>query len=334
MSADIEVSLDGFQSAFASRNAPAWHGLGTVFEDDVTTQEMLDLAHLSNWDVRLEAVRFPADYRTTVTPYAVVRTNPFDQGTDVLATVGERYRVFQNEELFGFGDAITDTQGRWETAGSIKHGRQVFASIAMPTSITLDPNGRGDQIDQYVLLSTSHDGSLAIQASNTQVRVVCANTLAFALSGVKQSYKIRHTQTAEGKVQAAREALGLQIAYQDAFAAEAQALIEQEISDDKFYEIVKTLYPAPDTSKAATTRWETKVELLGDIWFGAADGPDTMSTIRGTAWGAVNALTEQIDWYRKPRGGNPESVLTGASGFDPVVNAQKQRVLQAVKALV
>jgi hypothetical protein len=36
---------------------------------------------------------------------------------------------------------------------------------------------------------------------------VCQNTLNMALQGVKQSFKIRHTQTVGGKVMAAREAL-------------------------------------------------------------------------------------------------------------------------------
>jgi len=60
-----------------------------------------------------------------------------------------------------------------------------------------------------------HDGSIAMQASITPVRVVCANTLNLALSSFKgkknapkQTFKIRHTQTAEGKIAVARECLG------------------------------------------------------------------------------------------------------------------------------
>ncbi len=63
----------------------------------------------------------------------------------------------------------------------------------------------------------------AIQASITPVRVVCANTLNLALgskrgkNAIKQSFKIRHTQTANGKVQIARETLGLANKYMDEF---------------------------------------------------------------------------------------------------------------------
>lgn len=332
----LEVSVEGFEAAFASRQEPAWHGLGTVFDEDVTTDEMLRLAHLDNWDVRLEAVEFPEGYRAVTDSYAVVRTNPFDQGTDVLSIVGERYRTYQNEELLRFGDAILDGGGRWETAGSIKQGRQVFASMLTNTDdIVLDPGGAADVVKNYLLLHSSHDGSKSILAANTPVRPVCQNTLTMALQGVKQSFKIRHTQSADGKVQVAREALGIQVAYIDAFSQEAQSLIETTITNNTFFEIVTALYPRPkDEKKAALTRWNKRVETLEGIYLGTTDGPNTTENIRGTAWGAFNALTEAIDWYRKPRKGNAESVLAAASGFDPVINAEKQRIRKAVLSLV
>ncbi|NDF44090.1 MAG: DUF945 domain-containing protein, partial [Actinobacteria bacterium] len=140
--------------------------------------------------------------------------------------VGQRYKVVQNEELFQFGDALLDG-GRWETAGSIKNGTVVFGSLALDRETVLDPSGVGDKINNYLLVHTSHDGSVAIQASVTPVRVVCQNTLNVALhkSNVKQSYKIRHTQTAEGKVAAAREALGLAKTYLDEFDKMAHQMI-------------------------------------------------------------------------------------------------------------
>jgi hypothetical protein len=53
--------------------------------------------------------------------------------------------------------------------------------------------------------------------------------------------------------------------------------------------------------------------------------------IAGTAWGALNGLTERLDWYRNSRGGSNESILASASGFDPMVNAEKNRLLKIVQ---
>ena len=320
--------------SFASFRQPAWHGLGTVFEEEVSTKQMLELAHLNDWNVRLEEVALPDGFSSDRGYNYVVRTNPFDNDqADVLGVVGERYRILQNEELFDFGDALLDGGGRWETAGSIKGGRQVFGSLALERETVLDPNGVSDKVNSYLLVNTSHDGSIAIQASVTPVRVVCANTLNLALgSGVgrnrstKQSYKIRHTQTAQGKIQAAREALGLANAYMDEFDKMAQDMIEREITNDKFQDILKSAYPMPEEDKkGALKKWQNKLQDIEDIYQG-----QTNHMIAGTAWGALNAMTERIDWFRIPRGGNSESVLAGASGFDHAVNAEKNRLLQVV----
>jgi len=320
--------------SFASYRQPAWHGLGTVFEEEVSTSKMLELANLQDWNVRLEEIYTPANYSSDRKYNYVARTNPFNSTqTDILGVVGERYRILQNEELFDFGDALLDGGGRWETAGSIKGGRQVFGSLALERETVLDPSGVEDKINSYLLVNTSHDGSIAIQASVTPVRVVCANTLNLALGSgvgrnrtVKQSYKIRHTQTAQGKIQAAREALGLANAYMDEFDLMAKAMIEQTITQDRFMDMVLTAYPRPEADKkGAVSKWDTKVQLIEDIYTGEFN-----HTIAGTAWGALNAMTERLDWHRSARKGNSESILAGASGFDPVVNAEKNRLKSVV----
>jgi phage/plasmid-like protein (TIGR03299 family) len=333
MAHDLET-VNG-QTAFASFRQPAWHNLGTVFEEEVNTAEMLKLAHLDNWNVRLEDVAIPEGFSSDKSYSFVSRTNPFDKTqTDVLGVVGERYVPLQNEDLFSFGDNLLDGGGRWETAGSIRGGRVVFGSIALTDSITLDPNGRADKIDNYLLINTSHDGSIAIQASITPVRVVCANTLNLALSSfkgkkdVKQTFKIRHTQTAEGKIAVAREALGLAHKYIDEFSTIANEMIQTEITKKQFDEIVALAYPAPkgEDKKGSHKKYDSKIDLIQSIYTGAYN-----DTIAGTAWGALNGLTERLDWYRNSRGGSNESILASASGFDPMINAEKNRLMKIVR---
>jgi phage/plasmid-like protein (TIGR03299 family) len=330
----LESDANG-NTAFASLREPAWHGLGTVFNEEVTTSEMLSLAHLDNWNVRLEDVAVPEGFNSDKTYSFVTRTNPFDKTqNDVLGVVGERYKVLQNEDLFSFGDNILDGGGRWETAGSIKGGRVVFGSLALERETVLDPNGVADKVNTYLLINTSHDGSIAIQASITPVRVVCANTLNLALGsrgrGPKQSFKIRHTQTAEGKIAVARETLGLANKYMDEFDKMAHAMIQTEITDKQFNDIILAAYPKPETdAKGSVKKWENKVDVINDIYTGTYNG-----MIAGNAWGAFNALTERLDWYRSARGGNNESILASASGFDPMMNAEKNRLLKVVQSVL
>jgi len=65
--------------SFASFRQPAWHGLGTVFTEEVSTKEMLELANLHDWNVRLEEVVIPDGFSSDKTYNYVARTNPFDK---------------------------------------------------------------------------------------------------------------------------------------------------------------------------------------------------------------------------------------------------------------
>ena len=330
------LEQNGERVAFALRGSPAWHGLAnkTFGEDEsVNTAEMLKASYLDNWNVRLSPVidHVPADWKDVSNAQLVLRTNPFTQGTDILATVGKRYKEVQNEELFAFADNLIDGEEacRWESAGSLKNGKVVFGSMTVPRTMVLDPQGSNDQTQLYLIVWTSHDGSVAVQSAITPVRVVCQNTLNFAMSKAKQSFKIRHTQSVDGKIAQARETLGLTFAYMDEFEKQAQELFKRDVTNAKFNEIITSLYPKPEADiKGALTKWENKVELISDLYFTSP----TNANIKGTAWGVVNALTERLDYFRSGRG-NAETMLSSASGFDPLITAEKNKIVKRVLAL-
>lgn len=312
----------------AFRTEPAWHGLGTVFNERLTTQQMLDTAHLSNWNVRLEDIEIPAGYGTVSTNYRVVRTNPITAQNEILAYVGDKYRTYQNEQLFDFGDNLLDGGAEWESAGSIKDGRVVFGSLLIDRELVLDPSGANDVTKSYILVTSSHDGSGSITALVTPVRVVCQNTLGIAMRGAKQKFSARHTQGTNGRVEDARQVLGLADKYFDKFDAMAKELYEASITDAQFDKLYEMIYPqAEDMSKGAKTLWEKKFDLTKGLYVSAP----TNSTIYGTKWGALNALTERIDYYRAED--LTEGMRAAASGFEAGIAGEKAKILEAVMAL-
>lgn len=316
------IETNGDEAAFVSLREPAWHSLGTVIDEPVNTAGMLHIGHLDNWNVRVEPVDLPDGYWAAKEQYRTVRTSPWNSATtDVLGYVGERYKVFQNEELFAFADNLLDG-GQWETAGSIKNGTRVFGSLRLNRTGNL-----GDPVENYLLVSTSHDGSTSIQASVTPVRVVCANTLAVALSGAKQTFKIRHTQSMQGRVQAAREALALTDVYLDAWDKSMQELLEKDITNVQFERLVSSIYaPGEDASKSAITRYDKRHEVLWDYWTASEN-----ANLFGTGFGAYNALNEELMWNRIGRGDNAqENLAASRSGFNTVWNAENNRLFQTV----
>jgi phage/plasmid-like protein (TIGR03299 family) len=321
-----------------SRSNPAWHSFANkIFDKDTenpTTAEIMSAAQLDNWNVRLEPIsELVPDYNMVTDSYLVVRDNPITAGQkDVLATVGSRYKEVQNEDLFAFADNLHDSNPdvKVDSAGSFKQGRVVYGSWSVPNQLVLDPKGANDVTNLYLICYTSHDGSVAVQVALTPVRVRCQNTLNFAMKRAKQSFKLRHTQTVDGKIAQAREALGLSVAYFDEFSKQANELFTREVTAQQFSKIITTLYPKPDvTKKASVTKWENKVVLLDELYHNSP----TNENIKGTAWGVVNALTERLDYYRTAKKGNGESLVYGASGFDPVITAEKNKIVKQVLAL-
>ena len=80
------------------------------------------------------------------------------------------------------------------------------------------------------------------------------------------------------------------------------------------------------------TRWENKITILNDLYFTSP----TVATIKGTAWGVFNTLTEQLDYYRGNKVKDEkraENKLASASGFDVATNVNKNNLLKAVKQL-
>lgn len=327
MSDNVEV-LENGEAAFVSLREQPWHGLGTVITEPVSTSEMLRIGHLDGWNVTVEEVPVPEGYAAYKPQFRTVRNSPSVPGQkDILGYVGERYNEYQNEDLFAFGDNLLHG-GQWETAGSLKHGTRVFGSLRLDREVAI---GGQDPIESYLLVSTSHDGSAAITAAVTPVRVVCWNTLNVALQGARQTFKIRHTQSMKGRVEEARKALGIANTYLDLFTGEMEALTDQVMTDIDFERLVESLY-APkgdEPAKAGVTRFNKRRDIIWDIYTG-----DTVGLYRGTKYGAFNALNEELMWFRGGRGENAEeNVAASRSGFNPVWNAENNAILEAVKAV-
>lgn len=338
------IEVNGTQAAFASRAEPAWHRLGTVFplDEEVTTTQMLAKAHLSGWNLRKEALAFAVpnlvgladdgnpvygdpEYLPVNAPlYANVRDNPFTGKPEAISVVGERFHNTQNEELFAWADGMLAGGGLWETAGSIDGGRRVFGAMSIDRTLVIDPTGVSDTVRTYLLVAAGHDGTMPITGLITPTRVVCQNTLNYALNGSASKFKVRHTKSSAERMAVAREALNITFKHMDAFEAEAEALYQAAMTARDFDRLMDAAFPKPEEGKS-DARWKTRVEEVRAIYAGQADGPNTTEGIRGTWWGGLNAITEYFDWYQPGRGAqkadNRAAQASGLNG-DTSTNAK------------
>lgn len=316
----LEQLPDG-ATAFASRT-PAWHQLGTVTNTCMTAAEVIDTARLSGWNVRKISVAGrettggaetdPARNLIDAPDKAMtVRTNPVTKATDYLGVVGLGYTPVQNESCAELLDLLIDASGaHFETAGSLRGGRQVFITLKLPDGIRV---AEVDDLDLYLAVSTSHDGSTALRVDATPVRVVCANTQHLALKRSVGHYTFRHTTNVKQKIHQARQAIGITYTYRDAFTAEAERMLNTTLALDGFRAVCEQLWPTPPADAPVRTR-NNHTRRARSLEYLFTEAP-TQANIRSTAWSGLQAITEYTDFYSPATDQNrrAERTLTSAT---------------------
>lgn len=271
MSAQVETM-------FYTRETP-WHGLGTKVEDAPGSKEALVAAGL-DWKVIQKEICTKEGQ-----PVEGYRANIRDRDQNILGVVSERYKVVQNEEAFSFTDQLLGEGVTYETAGSLQDGRRTWILARLPQRYIIS----GDEITPYLVFMNSHDGSGAIKAAMTPIRVVCQNTLNLALSTAKRSWSTNHTGDIQGKLSDARNTL----LYAERYMKELGKAIDQlnriRLSDQKVYEYINALFLLADG--ATETQKKNLLRLKDEVRLRYFEAPD-LQHVGKNAYRFVNAVSD------------------------------------------
>lgn len=312
-----------------------WHGLGTyVGEHPILSEEAIVAAGL-DWHVEkspaFAAVTVGEDEREVEAEdwFFNVRTSD----NRVLGAVQGRYEVLQNVEAFEFMDHLAGSQRlvRYHTAGSLQGGKHVWM-LAELVGLTIEPVP-GDETQPYLLLVNGHDGRMPLKVVFTSVRVVCQNTLNLALRTSQTGITIRHTGKFDGKLKEARKVLGLARTEIEEFRDVARELALKQLGDKAWKAVLDELYPLPD-GQDNTRRVNTRARLTS--LFESGPGSD-IPGVRGTAWGALQAVTDYTTHHRTTRGAGDDTKLEREKRLESAWfgsgNAVNQKALEFLRAL-
>ena len=311
-----------------------WHGLGTEVQHCMTSEEAILAAGL-NWEVEKQPVFVKQRSAVVTIPDGEVRTS--EEATPVvgdvivevpdyfaivrrtdskpLGVVGSRYTPLQNSQAFAFFDELVGVKDAiYETAGSLRGGKIIWIMCKLPGQIgwTEDP------IEQWLVLSNAHDGSRQLLVMVTPFRVVCMNTLNFAMQSATETIEIRHTSGILDKVVDAREALGIITEYFVDMDGVLKKLKACTLKEAQIKSYVHSLFPF----KVKTDSLPGMEGAL-DIEFGArmkgyvekvlelvetGKGTD-IPGVKGTAYGVLNAAVEFADHWKPVKGKNNDVLL-------------------------
>ena len=219
------------ETMFYVRVAP-WHGLGTCVEEALNSQEALEKSGL-NWTVKQQSI---------MTDNSIIpgyKANVRQSDGKILGVVTDRYKVVQNHEAFAFTDALLGEGVKYETAGSLSDGKKIWLLAKLPDKYIIE----GEQIDPYLVFSSSHDGSGSIKVCMTPIRVVCQNTLNLALSSAKRVWSTIHVGDLAAKMDEAHNTLLLAEKYMGRLGTEVSRLSKIKLPDSKVMEYIELLLP-------------------------------------------------------------------------------------------
>lgn len=332
-------------SSMAYVGETPWHGLGSSLPSGQSIETWADKAGM-NWQIKETPVCFDvsssssnavdqgdlanisvegicsADSVVSFEAAAVLSSAmlPFNEHKVLyrsdcqlpLSVVSSRYKVVQPLEVLEFYRDLTQQFGfELETAGVLKQGRKFWALARTGQSCVL---GRQDEVNGYVLLATSCDGSLATTVTPTTVRVVCQNTLSVAVNNTVHSIRVPHNT--HFNAHEVKSRLNLTTGHWDEFMLMMRELTRRRVSDREAQQfMVDVLSPAASLVDALST--DSSMEegkdvvnnRIGDdaIYGFSETGEISLldQVVRNT--GSISVSVEQaavdsIDWLKMPNG--------------------------------
>ncbi|MFE0021923.1 DUF932 domain-containing protein [Amycolatopsis sp. NPDC059021] len=333
MAHELERLADGTY-AFAAAREPGWHRLGTVVPEPMTAQEVLNLAHLSDWNIRKSlgitavvpgekceecrrkigakhtqkcAVPHDKDRENTdlvVTEEDTAQLLPVDGWVSTYRTVpvsGELQPlgIVSGEYPIIQPEEFADfMQAIVDTSGALfDTGGSLRDGRDIFLTMQLPESikiGGTDEIGLYLAGFNNYSGQGKLRVVTTPVRVVCANTERAALRNHRSEYTFRHSKGLEGRLQEAREALKINFEWTKVFETEAESMINTKMSVDQFGDLIKAVWP--EKFSKPLDDWKKPQTDHWDTLQALFKSADTQENIRGTAWAGYNSITEYLDW--------------------------------------
>jgi phage/plasmid-like protein (TIGR03299 family) len=312
MAHEIDFSK-GFAAVAAIGGAESmWHRLGNAILPTDTPEE-IQIKAGADFEVKIAPIEFQ---RTIVgldgkpVSSTEIAENRFvlyrsDTGA-VMNTVTERYKPVQPTTIFqAFKQLCVKYGYQITSAGVLFKGGRYWCTA--DTKNVLELPGK-DKMAQFVTFATSCDGSMSTEGFTGEMRPICNNTLQSARHSNVLSVKNRHSTVVDwDKIQIKLELVS------DAwiqFSDNAKRMTKQKVSEEQVIKMLLNAYKGLDTdekiaehfakenelNKKLSQRESKTVQLIQRLGGHLKNAPGcNLLSAQNTLWGAVNAVTYDID---------------------------------------
>lgn len=289
-----------FDSGYSYREVP-WHNLGTVA--DAPPQDWAEFRTLAglDWEPAFaDLFGFAGMDAEGVVQYAeeegikkIIRS---DTGAR-LGVATETYPLITHHDMGEVANALMqDDKVLLTTGGALFGGQKVWALFQLgdPIQIKGDPS----ELLPYVALFNSHDGHGSLRAIATTIRVVCWNTWSAAdqeAGRLRTVATIKHSTNWRDYIEDARASLTGARKDSADLVEWFDFLSTVPVTSTDMRDLAKDLFMPKD--EAVSDRTRKNIETSTELLMAAYESP-TCEGIRGTAYGAVQAVGEYYDHIR------------------------------------
>jgi len=291
MAHELYTLEDGSYSMLRSEDSEvSWHGLETIIPADSPFDTWANHP-VFDWKIKRGLVRYNVDREgtqlTSEDNHVLFRSD----NNKLLSIVSKDYCVVQPKQVLEFfRDVCEANHLTMDTAGIIRNGQKFWALARTGHDLNV---GNRDVVKQYVLLASSSDSSMATTAKHTSLRVVCSNTLHQNLGNGEAAIKVRHST--EFNPDVVKINLGLMEAEFSEFGAYAQEMSQFHLSVTDAQRWLAELFSGKiglsDEDVADITN---RSRVFKSVWESYTKAPGAEPTL----WGAVNAVTHNVDWVK------------------------------------
>jgi phage/plasmid-like protein (TIGR03299 family) len=308
--------------AFTGERSAIWHGLGQSIDPAASLEEWRTAAGM-DWRIQRAFVRYaPAPDAAPVAwtdHHVLIRSD----NKAPLSIVSDSFEIVQPAQVLEFfRDLIRDAGFTLTTAGCLHGGRKFWAQADVGAGDDVVP---GDFVGARLLLATACDGSMATVAKGVSERVVCANTLGFAMAEKGGSLvKVSHRSVFDAS--RVKNQLGLASSGFARFIRGARELARQPVSPQEADAFILSLMGGrpDDDERNDKVRQSTGFRTIAALFDGKGRG------MTPTLWGLVNATTEYVDHYQRARSADNRFDSSQFGAGDDLKTAALEKALELV----
>ena len=273
---NLEERNGKFSFAENGARQRAWHGLGEVVNEPMFVADALKLCR-ADYEVKLQPIVALNDeiidamnnggfINASMLRDLMVEKSMATVRTDLnksLGLVSDKYGIVQNSDAFKFVDMLCSgldadrsEKPTIEACGILGNGERVFITCKMTKDIILNPR-TDDRIETYMVFTTSHDGTGSVRCMVTNIRVVCQNTLNWAMQNNSGRISFRHSSKVMDRLdllnkenaEFAYKTLGLWKEYEEVFKDSLEHLRNVKLAEKDLDRILAEIALADDAKK-------------------------------------------------------------------------------------